>query len=85
MLQTRLYTGKAWPLIEGTGNIYGMYMITNINETRSEFFNDDKALHISFTLRLERVSEEAGNAGQYGCRLILIIQSFLTALTDNRL
>ncbi|MDY4315307.1 phage tail protein [Pectobacterium actinidiae] len=58
VLQTMAYTGKAWPLIEGTGNIYGMYVITSINETRSEFFNDGKARHISFTLNLERVSED---------------------------
>ncbi|WP_413775887.1 phage tail protein [Pectobacterium carotovorum] len=55
VLQTMVYTGKVWPLIEDTGNIYGMYVITNINETRSEFFNDDKVWHISFTLSLERV------------------------------
>ncbi|WP_315708996.1 phage tail protein [Brenneria uluponensis] len=57
-LKVMAYTGKAWPLIEGTGKIYGMYVITSINETRTVFFDDGKARKISFTLNLERVSED---------------------------
>ncbi|WP_192457697.1 phage tail protein [Musicola keenii] len=58
MLTAMASTGKAWPLIEGTGRIYGMYVITGINETRSLFFDNGKARHISFSLSLERVNED---------------------------
>ncbi|MFB1115616.1 phage tail protein [Dickeya dadantii] len=58
MLTAMASTGKAWPLIEGTGRIYGMYVITGINETRSLFFDDGKARHISFSVSLERVNED---------------------------
>lgn len=29
--------GKAWPLIEGSGTIYGMYVIAGLNQTKTEF------------------------------------------------
>lgn len=57
-LRAMAYTGKAWPLIDGSGTIYGMYVITRINETRTDFFSDGKARKIAFTLNLERVSED---------------------------
>lgn len=47
--------GKAWPLIEGTGAIYGFYAIESLDTTRSEFFADGKAQRIDFTLVLKRV------------------------------
>lgn len=47
--------GKAWPLIEGTGAIYGFYAIESLDTTRSEFFADGKAQRIDFTLTLKRI------------------------------
>lgn len=58
LLRTMAFTGKAWPLIQGTGKIYGMYVITDISESRSEFFSDGKARKIGFKVSLERVSED---------------------------
>ncbi|EPT4025126.1 phage tail protein [Enterobacter roggenkampii] len=57
-LETMAYTGRAWPLIEGTGRIYGMYVIEQITQNRTEFFKDGKAKKIDFTLNLKRVSED---------------------------
>ena len=57
-LRTMAYTGKAWPLIEGTGTIYGMFAITNIRENRTEFMSDGKAQKIEFTLTLKKQSED---------------------------
>lgn len=50
-------TGMAWPLIEGTGFIYGMFVITSLSKTRTVFFNDGAARHIEFTLSLKRVDD----------------------------
>lgn len=50
-------TGKAWTLIEGTGRIYGIYVIESISETRSYFFKDGAARRIEFTLTLQRVDD----------------------------
>lgn len=29
--------GRAWPLIEGTGNIFGMYIVDKVSTTHTEF------------------------------------------------
>jgi phage protein U len=29
--------GKAWPLIEGSGTIYGMFVIESLSQTKTEF------------------------------------------------
>jgi len=50
-------TGKAWPLIEGTGRIYGIYVIENMSETRTYFFSDGAARRIEFSIVLKRVDE----------------------------
>jgi phage protein U len=50
-------TGKAWPLIEGTGKIYGLWIIDSLQETRTLFFADGAARRIEFTLSLKRVDE----------------------------
>lgn len=55
MLELMADQGKAWPLIEGTGAIYGFYAIESLDTTRSEFFADGKAQRIDFTLTLKRI------------------------------
>ncbi len=50
-------TGQAWPLIEGTGFIYGMFVITGLSKTRNEFFEDGAARRIEFSLSLKRVDD----------------------------
>jgi phage protein U len=49
--------GRAWPLIEGTGNIFGMYIVDKVSTTHTEFFSDGAARKIDFTLSLKRVDE----------------------------
>lgn len=50
-------TGKAWPLIEGTGRIYGIWIIESISEGRSYFFKDGAARRIEFTINLQRIDD----------------------------
>lgn len=57
-LWTMAYAGKAWPLIEGTGMIYGMYAVKSIRVNRTEFLPDGKAQKIEFTLSLQLQSED---------------------------
>jgi len=49
--------GSAWPLLDGNGTIYGMYVINNVSETGSVFFSDGTPRKIDFTLTLTRVDE----------------------------
>ncbi|MCP6003424.1 phage tail protein, partial [Klebsiella pneumoniae] len=57
-VSTMAYTGLAWPLIDGVGSIYGMYVITGLQETHQEFDHYGKAKKIEFTLSLHRVDED---------------------------
>lgn len=50
-------TGMAWPLIEGTGFIYGLFVITALSKTRTLFFADGAARRVEFTLSLKRVDD----------------------------
>ncbi|HHL2501450.1 TPA: phage tail protein [Yersinia enterocolitica] len=49
--------GKAWPLIEGNGTLYGMFVIESLSQTGTLFFADGSARRIEFTLKLLRVDE----------------------------
>ena len=50
-------TGKAYTLIEGTGKIYGLVVIDDLDETRSVLFRDGAARKTEFTLKLTIVRE----------------------------
>lgn len=50
-------TGKAWPLVEGTGKIYGVWAIEDLSETRTLFFPDGAARRIEFNLKLVRIDD----------------------------
>jgi phage protein U len=50
-------TGKAWPMVEGSGRIYGLWIIESISETRTLFFRDGTPRRIEFTLSLKRTDD----------------------------
>lgn len=50
-------TGKAWPMVEGTGRLCGLWVIENLTETRSLFFRDGAARRIEFNLSLKRIDD----------------------------
>ena len=57
-LTTQAYAGRPWPLIDGVGQVYGMYVITALNTTRSELDRYGKARKIEFTVTFQRVNED---------------------------
>ncbi|MGF2651532.1 phage tail protein [Serratia marcescens] len=58
VLTTQAYTGRPWPLIDGVGQIYGMYVITGLQTTRSEFDRYGKAKKIEFSISFQRCDED---------------------------
>lgn len=56
-LQLMADSGRAWPLIEGTGIIYGMFIIESINNVSSQLLSNGRARNIAFTIKLKRVDE----------------------------
>ena len=51
-------TGKAWPMVEGTGRIYGLWVIESLSETKTVFFRDGTPRRIEFTLTLKRADDD---------------------------
>lgn len=58
LLRVMAEEGKGWPLIEGTGRIYGFWAITALQETDTVFFPDGSPRKIEFTLNLVRIDEK---------------------------
>lgn len=54
-LETIGFAGRPWPLIEGEGRIYGMYVLTRLERGKSEFDQYGNPRKIEFTLSLSRV------------------------------
>jgi phage protein U len=57
-LRTMAKSGEAWPLIDGTGTIFGDYVIEAIDERHSFLMTDGRAQRIDFAIDLLRVDEE---------------------------
>lgn len=57
-LETIGFAGRPWPLIEGDGRIYGMYVLTRLERGKSEFDQYGNPKKIEFTLSLSRVDTD---------------------------
>lgn len=51
-------TGSAWPMVEGSGRIYGLWVIESLSETKTLFFRDGTPRRIEFTLSLKRIDDD---------------------------
>ena len=58
VLDTQAYTGRPWPLISGTGQIFGMYALTQLQTTHTEFDQYGEAKKIEFTITFQREDED---------------------------
>lgn len=55
-------TGKAWPLVDGTGRVHGAFVITGIDDRHRTFFPDGEPRQIDFAIDLLRVDDVGGAA-----------------------
>lgn len=51
-------TGKAWPVVEGSGRIYGLWVIESLSETKTFFFRDGTPRRIEFIINLKRIDDD---------------------------
>ncbi|AFJ75501.1 phage tail protein [Stenotrophomonas phage Smp131] len=54
--------GKPQALVEGSGRVYGAYLLVSLSETRKEFFPDGTPRLIEFQMQLERQDDGATEA-----------------------
>jgi phage protein U len=48
--------------VEGTGRVYGAYLLTSLSETRRELFSDGTPRLVDFQMQLERDDDGASEA-----------------------
>lgn len=65
--------GKAWPLIEGTGVFYGLFVIEEISQTDSVFFPDGAARKIEFSMKLTRTDDNPSQLGAITSSLLSLL------------
>lgn len=58
LLRAMADTGKAWVLVDGNGELLGLWTIEKLDRTRTLFFQDGTARRIEFTLALARVDDD---------------------------
>ena len=51
--------GAAWPLIDGEGNVYGDFVITDLDDTQRGIMDGGTPRVIDFTVTLKRLDDDA--------------------------
>lgn len=57
-LRTMAASGEAWPLLDGTGTMFGDFVIEAIDERHAHLMLDGRAQRIDFAIDLLRVDDE---------------------------
>lgn len=57
-------TGAAWPLVDGTGRVYGQWVITDKAETGTLFDRYGQPMRVEFTISLKRVDDNIIDSAQ---------------------
>lgn len=65
--------GTAFPLIEGTGRIYGMFVCTSVEETSKYLEANNAANRIDFTIAFKRDGDESFSLGGIVSSLVSLI------------
>jgi uncharacterized protein len=76
LLRTLMREGKALPLIDGLGNMFGMYIIENIDRKKSNFRKFGQARTTDWAIDLQRVDNPGGEVRN------IILDKALGALDD---
>lgn len=58
VLREMANTGQAWVLVDGTGRVYGAWIIEQLTEGHSLFFRDGAPRRIEFTVSITRVDND---------------------------
>ncbi len=59
LLREMANSGKAWPLVSGTGRVYGAYVVTGLREAESMHLANGTPTRVDFTLVLKRIDDGA--------------------------
>lgn len=62
-LRTMADKGNAWSLVDGTGEVFGAWVIESLNETGTLHLDNGAARRIEFDLQLARVDDSQADGG----------------------
>lgn len=57
-------TGEAFPLVDGTGEVFGAYVITGIDETKRAIMDNGRPRVTDFSLTLKRMDDDLPDDGE---------------------
>lgn len=57
-IATMASTGQGFVLMDGSGYLYGVYVIDNIDETKTYLLNNGVPRKVDFTIKLSRTDDE---------------------------
>ena len=60
LLNKMMQAGRSYPLIDGLGNVYGQYIILNLDVDKTGFRKFGQARKTDFTIDLQRVDNPGG-------------------------
>src|SRR5450830_912990 len=80
-------TGKSWILIQGTGRIYGSFVITELAETRTVIDGNGNPAKVEFSITLERTDDNVpaliGRGDISDLRNMLTLDSLTSSIGDS--
>lgn len=59
LLREMANTGQAWPLVAGSGTVYGAFVITSLRQHETNHLAEGTPQRIEFTINLKRVDDGA--------------------------
>lgn len=57
-------TGEPFPLVDGTGHVFGAFVITGLDETKRALMDNGQSRISDFTLTLKRMDDELPDDGE---------------------
>ncbi len=57
-------TGEAFPLVDGTGRVFGAFVITGLDETQRGIMDNGQARVSDFTITLKRMDDDLPEEGE---------------------
>jgi len=81
-LRTLAAAGEPRILVAGTGEVFGKYVVTSIDETRTHAFRDGAPRRVVWRLRLDRYGDDAPGGHQSALAAAATAHGDVRAVTD---
>ncbi|MFV0645188.1 MAG: phage tail protein [Sphingomonadaceae bacterium] len=84
-LNSMMQDGRALPLIDGLGNLFGQYILTSFDLDKTVYQKFGQARRVAWTLELQRVDDPGASIGNVLLDKAMSMARDLTGLKNNPL